>query len=425
MLKGLPASRRAFEPRDSFLVFGAPFIGDADIAEVVDTLRSGWLGFGPKCLRFEDAFARYFNRGSLDAVSVSSCTAAMHLALLASGVGPGDEVITTTLTFAATVNVIEMVGATPVLVDVDPDSQNMTVDAVEAAISPRTHAIIPVHMAGRPCDMHSINKLAARENLVVIEDAAHAIEARIGEDQVGAHSPFIAFSFYATKNMTTAEGGMLLVSDPAVSERVRRLRLHGLSSDAWGRYGQTGFKHYEVSEPGYKYNMTDIQASLGLHQLARLDANLRHREMLWRAYDEAFRSVEGVVTPTPASELQRHARHLYTVRVDESRSGMPRDDVVSGLHNRQVGAGVHFRPVHLHPYYRERYGYREGMFPNAEAIGRTTVSLPLSAVVTLDDVEYVVDAVQDTFAHPKVNTIVLPEAVHPTRPARTVSEVSV
>jgi dTDP-4-amino-4,6-dideoxygalactose transaminase len=380
--------------RDDFLVFGAPLIGQEEIDEVVDTLRSGWIGFGPKCIAFENQFAEYVQ--TKYAISVGSCTAGLHLVLLVSGIGPGDEVVTTPLTFASTVNAIELVGARPVLVDVDPETQNMSPDAFAAAISPRTRAVIPVHMAGRPCDMDGITAVAARHGISVIDDAAHAVEAWSQGKKIGSRGDFSVFSFYATKNLTTAEGGMVATADPAAAERLRRLRLHGLSTEAWGRYSKDGSPSYHVVEPGYKYNMTDIQASLGLHQLNRLEQNLRVRDSLWAMYDAAFEPLDIFDLPAPTRLGDRHARHLYTVGVRSSRA-QARDELATALRSENIGTGVHFVPVHLHPYYSDKYGFREGMFPNAEHIGRTTLSLPMSAKLSERDIADVIEAVQRAY----------------------------
>jgi dTDP-4-amino-4,6-dideoxygalactose transaminase len=388
----LPAMAGGAPVREEFLVFGAPLIGEAEIAEVVDTLRSGWIGFGPKCLRLEREFAGYV--GAAQAVSLGSCTAGLHLALVVAGVGPGDEVITTPLTFAATANVIEHVGARPVFVDVEEASQNISPSAIEAAITPRTKAIIPVHMAGRPCDMDAIGALAERHGLTVIEDAAHAVEGAWNGRKIGSISRFTVFSFYATKNLTTAEGGMLTTADAAGAERIRTLRLHGISKDAWKRYSAAGFTPYETIEPGYKYNLTDLQASLGLHQLARIEENLGVRERLWRFYDAAFADLEAVETPAPCAPEERHARHLYTLLLRPQRLRIDRQRFIEALQAENIGAGIHFVPVHLHAYYREKYGYRPGDFPQAEQVGARTVSLPLSAKLTERDAQDVADAVR-------------------------------
>ncbi len=378
--------------REEFLVFGRPLIGEEEIAEMVDTLRSGWIGFGPKCLRFEEDFARYVHADH--AVSVNSATAALHLALVAAGVGPGDEVVTTPLTFVATANVITHVGATPVFVDVDPRTQNIDPERIAGAVTRRTRAVMPVHMTGWPCDMDAIGGLAERHGLTVIEDAAHAAETWYRGGKVGAISRFTAFSFYATKNLTTGEGGMLTTNDAAVVDRLRALRLHGLDRDAWKRYSPGGFMPYETLEPGYKYNMTDMQASLGLHQLARLEDSLKVREAIWAMYDEAFADVPGVrVRQLPKSAGSRHARHLYTLELDLDGLDCDRGRFMGALAAENIGSGIHFVPVHLHRHYRETYGTRRGDHPHAERIGDRTLSLPLSAAMSADDARDVIAAV--------------------------------
>jgi dTDP-4-amino-4,6-dideoxygalactose transaminase len=384
--------------RPDFLVFGAPRIGQEEIDEVVDTLRSGWIGFGPKCLRFEEDFAAYTR--APHALSLNSATAALHLALIAAGVGEGDEVITTPLTFCATANVIAHVGATPVFVDVEERTQNIDPHRIEAAITPRTRAILPVHMCGWPCDLDAIGTIARRHGIPVIEDAAHATEAWFEGRKIGSISEFTAFSFYATKNMTTAEGGMLTLADDRAHERLRTLRLHGLDKDAWKRYSPGAYVPYETIEPGFKYNMTDLAASLGLHQLARLEGHLHVRRAIWQAYDEAFAELEGVITPRPRDTARtRHARHLYTVRILPEAFGADRTQVAHALAAENIGSGVHFTPVHLHRWYRGALGSRRGDFPVAEAIGDTTLSLPLSAAMTLDDARDVISAMRKIAAH--------------------------
>jgi len=379
--------------RPDFLVFGRPLIGTEEIDEVVDTLRSGWIGFGPKCLRFEEDFAAYTRANH--ALSLNSATAALHLALIGAGVGEGDEVITTPLTFTATANVITHVGARPVFVDVDERTQNIDVTRIERAITPRTRALMPVHMCGWPCDMDELGALAERHGLAVIEDAAHATETWYRGRKIGSISPFTAFSFYATKNMTTAEGGMLTVREDSVRARLAGLRLHGLDKDAWKRYAPGGFMPYETLEPGYKYNMTDLQASLGLHQLARLESNLRVRQAIWRQYDEAFADLDAVSTPqVHDSAHTRHARHLYTLRLVPGRLSCTREEFLHALGAENIGTGIHFVPVHLHRWYRQHLGTGRGDFPVAEAIGDTTLSLPLAASMSAEDARDVVAAVR-------------------------------
>lgn len=384
--------------RPDFLVFGRPMIGEEEIAEVADTLRSGWIGFGPKCLRFEAEFARYAH--APHAVSVNSATAALHLALIVLDMRRGDEVVTTPLTFAATANVIVHTGARPVFADVDPQTQNLDPGELERAITPRTRAVIPVHMTGWPCEMDAIAEIARERGLQVIEDAAHAAETWYRGRKIGSLSRFTAFSFYATKNLTTAEGGMLTTYDDSVVERLRVLRLHGLDKDAWKRYSQGGFVPYQTMEPGFKYNMTDIQASLGVHQLERLERNLEVRGRLWHLYDEGLAGVEGVRTPRlPASPGTRHARHLYTIQLELEKLRVDRAQFMKALSAENIGTGIHFVPVHLHRFYQSTYGYRRGDFPEAERIGDRTVSLPLSASMDEDDALDVVTAVRKVARH--------------------------
>ena len=379
-------------PRERYLVFGAPALGEEEIAEVVATLRSGWIGTGPRVTRFEAEFARYV--GAPHAVALSSCTAALHLALLAAAVGPGDEVITTPLTFCATVNAILHAGATPVLADCDPATGNLDPARAAERIGPRTRALLPVHLAGRPCDAAALGSLAARHGLLVIGDCAHAIET---EDAPGRHvarsADLACFSFYATKNLTTAEGGMLVTADPALAARAKTLGLHGMSHDAWKRYSDEGYVHYEVTEAGFKYNMTDLAAALGLHQLARIEANLARREAIWRRYDEAFAELP-LELPAPPAPGTRHARHLYQLRVETGRLLLSRDRFLAALHAEGIGAGVHYRAVSEHAFYRERLGVAAGEFRHAEDVGRRTFSIPLSAALSDVDVADVIEAVR-------------------------------
>lgn len=381
--------------RSEFLVFGSPKIDEEEIAEVVATLRSGWIGMGPRTLQFEREFAAYV--GAKHAIAVNSCTAALHLGLIAAGVGPGDEVITTPLTFAASANVIVHQGATPVFVDVDRRTQNIDPARVAEKITPRTKALLPIDMLGRPADLDPLMKLARAHGLKVIEDAAHAAEARYRGRHVGTIADFTAFSFYATKNITTGEGGMLTTDDDAAAERLRILRLHGISKDAWKRYSAEGFTPYETIEPGFKYNMLDITAALGLHQLRRVEDNLKTRERYVALYNEAFAELPGVLVPAlePVGPGDRHAQHLYPLLLDLDRPALDRAGFLTALHERKIGTGIHFTALHLHHYYRERFGYRRGDFPEAEFISDRTVSLPLSPAMTEQDVEDVIEAVTE------------------------------
>lgn len=377
--------------RSEFLIFGSPAIGEEEIAEVVATLRSGWLGTGPRVQRFEADFRAY--AGCAHAVALSSCTAGLHLALEVLGIGAGDEVITSPLTFSATANVIIHVGATPVFADVDPRTMNLDPEAVAQAVTPRTRAIMPVHLAGRPCEMDALLQVARRHDLRVVEDAAHAIEGRYRRRAVGTIGDLTAFSFYVTKNLVTGEGGMLTTENVAWADEVRIRALHGISKDAWKRYSAEGFQPYDTIVPGYKYNMMDIQAALGIHQLARLEANLKVRERHWRRYDEAFAGHPLLTTPAPVEPRDRHARHLYTILLDTDRAGMSRNEFIVRLKAENIGTGIHFTPLHLHSYYAKTFGFTRGRFPAAEFIGDRTVSLPLSAKLTDEDVEDVIAAV--------------------------------
>jgi dTDP-4-amino-4,6-dideoxygalactose transaminase len=375
---------------NDFLVFGSPAIGEEEVGEVADSLRSGWLGTGPKVARFEADFAAY--RGASNAVAVSSCTAALHLSLLAAGIGPGDEVITTPLTFCATINAIIHAGATPVLADVDPETMNIDPAAIEAALTPRTRAVVVVHFAGRPCAMDEIETIARRHDLRVIEDCAHAIESEHRGRPTGTIGDFGCFSFYVTKNVVTGEGGMVLARSDTEAARVKTLALHGLSHDAWTRFGDDGYKHYAVVDAGFKYNMTDLQAAIGIHQLARVEANHARRHGVWDRYQEAFSTLP-VGRPPEAAPGTRHAYHLYTLLVDESTTGIDRDAFLAEMTRHGIGVGVHYRSVPEHPHYRERFGWTPEAYPHAMRIGRQTVSLPLSARLTNRDVKDVIAAV--------------------------------
>ncbi len=378
-------------PRRDFLVFGAPAIGEEEIAEVIASLRSGWLGTGPKVARFESDFAAY--TGAPHAVAVSSCTAALHLSMLALRVRPGDEVVTTALTFAATVNAIIHAGATPVLADIDPLTMNLDPEAARAAVTPRTRAILPVHFAGRACDMGALVALRDERGLALIEDCAHAIETEYHGRHAGTFGDFGCFSFYVTKNVVTGEGGMVLAQREEDAARIKVLALHGMSKDAWKRFSDEGYRHYFVTECGYKYNMTDLQAALGIPQLARVERNRARREAIWERYQEAFAALP-LTLPAPPEPGTRHAYHLYTVLVDEERCGVARDDFLEAMTRSNIGVGVHYLSIPEHPYYRERFGWRVEDYPEARRVGRQTVSLPLSPGLADADVEDVIAAVR-------------------------------
>jgi len=378
-------------PLRDFLPFATPLIGEEEIQEVVDTLRSTWITTGPKAKRFEQEFAAYL--GAPGALALSSCTAGLHTALVTLGIGPGAEVVTTPMTFAASVNVIEHVGARPVLVDVEPDTLNLDPGLVAAALTPRTRAILPVHYAGHPAALDPIGDIARPGGLAVIEDAAHALPAKYKGRPIGSGANPVAFSFYPTKNMTTAEGGML-TGDAALLERARTVSLHGMTRDAWSRYDRGGQWFYEVVLPGFKYNMTDIQAALGMWQLRKLAAFQERRRAVVRLYTEAFADQDALEVPVERSDVE-HAWHLYVLRLREEALRIDRNVFIDELKQRNIGTSVHFIPIHLHPYYRDKYGYRPESFPVALTNYRRMLSLPLSARVSDADAADVISAVLD------------------------------
>jgi dTDP-4-amino-4,6-dideoxygalactose transaminase len=377
--------------RREFLIFGAPTIEQPEVDEVVASLRSGWLGTGPKVLQFEKNFAAY--KGVPDAAALSSCTAALHLSILAAGIGPGDEVITSPLTFCATVNAIIHAGATPVLADVDARSMNLDPDAVAARITRKTRAILPVHFGGRPCEMDALLQIAQRHGLKVIEDCAHAIEAEYKGRKTGTLGDFGCFSFYVTKNVVTGEGGMVLAREPDDLSRIKVLGLHGMSKDAWKRFSDAGYKHYQVVDCGFKYNMMDLQAAIGIHQLARVEAGWCRRREIWTRYDAAFGDLP-LVLPAAPDAWTRHAYHLYTILVSPESCGIDRDGFLEAMTAQNIGVGVHYLSVPEHPYYQRALGWSAADYPQAMRIGRQTVSLPLSPGLTDADVADVIAAVR-------------------------------
>lgn len=371
------------------MIFGSPLIEEPEIQEVVKTLRSGWLGTGPKVAKFEDIFKEY--TGAKFAMALNSCTAGLHLSMLVSGIGNGDEVITTPLTFCSTANAIIHTGATPIFVDVEKETMNIDPVRIEEAITPRTKAIIPVHIAGRPCNMAAIMDIAKRHNLIVIEDAAHCIEGWYKGKKIGNIGDITCFSFYVTKNIVTGEGGMVTTNKEVWADKIKMYGLHGLSKDAWRRYSDEGFVHYHVIFPGFKYNMMDIQASLGIHQMKRIDKYLKRRQEIWEMYNEAFSDLS-VICPSEPEKNTVHARHLYTLLIDIDNIKKSRDDIQQALHELNIGTGIHFISLHLHDYYRKTYGFKPDDFPNAKFISERTISIPLSAKLSDEDVEDVITA---------------------------------
>lgn len=375
-----------------FLPFHVPDIGDEEIDAVVDVLRSGWLTTGPKANQFEQEFAAAV--GARFAIAVNSCTAAIHLALDACGLQEGDEVIIPTMTFAATGEAVTYFGARPVLVDCEEDTLNIAPDRIEEAITSRTKAIIPVHFAGHPCEMNRILELAKSRNLSVIEDAAHAFPARYQGKAVGTIGDCTCFSFYATKTITTGEGGMVTTDNADMAKRIRAMSLHGLSRDAWNRYTAQGSWYYEILAPGFKYNLTDIAAALGIAQLHKCERFWKVRDHYASLYEEGFRDLSEIICPSAAEHVQ-HAWHLYVIQLDLDQLRIGRNEFVQLLQQEQIGCSVHFIPLHLHPYYRNTWGYRSEEFPVATAVYQRTVSLPLYPKMSESDVRRVIKIVRE------------------------------
>ena len=379
--------------RETFLPFALPDVDDAEIAEVASVIRSGWLTSGSKAAQFESEFAAFV--GAKHAVAVNSCTAAMHLALEAIGLRAQDEVIVPTYTFAATAEVVRYFGAKPVLVDVDPVSLCIDPAKVEAAITPRTRAIVPVHMGGRSAEMDEIGATASRHDLRVIEDAAHAFPTKYRGRMIGSISDFTCFSFYATKTLTTGEGGMICTDNEKWADRCRVMCLHGISHQAWKRYTAEGSWYYEIVAPGFKYNMTDIAAAMGLVQLHKAGRMREQRERIARRYTTAFRGLPELEPAPEAPAQDQHAWHLYALRLNLDSFTIDRARFFDELKDRKIGASVHFIPLHLHPYYRETYGYKPDHFPVASREYQREVSLPIYSKMTDDDVQDVIDAVTE------------------------------
>jgi dTDP-4-amino-4,6-dideoxygalactose transaminase len=387
-------SLAAIRSASNYLIFGQPCIEEQEIREVVKSMRTGWLGSGKKVLLFEEMMREY--KGVQHAVAVNSCTSGLQLSCQAAGLQPGDEVITTAMTFCATINAISNAGATPVIADIDPKTYNLDPDEILRRITPRTKAIMPVHFAGRPCDMERIMAIATEHRLKVIEDCAHAIETKFRGQHAGTFGACGVLSFYSTKNITTGEGGMVLTNDAAFADRIRAMALHGLSTDAWQRFLDDGYKHYEVMEAGTKANMMDLQAAIGIHQLPRIERYSARRLEIWNRYLEAFADLP-LECPPPLEPESSHALHLFTVLIDSERAGFDRDFFIRHLHRDNVGIGVHYRQIAEHHFYQQRFGWRPSDYPHAAAYGQQTVSLPLSPRLRNSDVNDVIMAVRRVF----------------------------
>lgn len=377
-------------PSTRFLNFALPTIGDEECEEVIRTLRGGWLTYGPKTKLFEERFSNYI--GVQNSIAVNSATSGLHLALLALGIGPGDEVIVPVITFCSTANVVVHMGARPVFCDVS-DDLNIDVSKIRELITDKTKAIIPVHFAGQACDMDEIGQIAKEYDLKVIEDAAHAVGSAYRNRKIGTISDITVFSFYPTKNMTAAEGGMVTTQDNRLAEKIRILSMHGISKDAYKRYQADGSWYYEVLYPGYKYNMTDIQAAIGIHQLRKLPDFIEKRQYYVGLYNESFRFIPEIIFPMVHPD-RYHTWHLYVIGLEIDSLKITRGEFINLLKEENIGSSVHFIPLHFHPYYRKTFGYKIGDFPKAEWFYERIVSLPLYPKLTESDIYYIIFAVR-------------------------------
>ena len=384
-------------PKGDFLKQQVPFhrasVGEEEVRAASEVIRSGWLTMGPKTFEFEEKFAKYV--GARYAIAVSTGTAALHLALEAAGVQAGDEVILPTTTFTATAEAVIYLGAKPVLADIDPATMNLDPQDTGRRITPKTKAIIPVHFGGQPCDMEQFHELARGHNLRLIEDAAHALPSEYRGERVGRLSEFTCFSFYATKTLTTGEGGMVTTDNSAAADRMRLMRLHGIGRDAWKRYRADGSWHYDVLESGFKYNPTDFQSAMGVVQLAKCDALRNARQTVARRYSIAFSPFEELAIPTVLTDRST-SWHLYVLRLHLDLLTRDRNSFIEALQRRGVACGVHFIPLHMHPYYQREYGYRAGQFPRAEREYRACLSLPIYPGMTEEEIQYVIKSVAET-----------------------------
>ena len=374
-----------------YITFGSPAIGKEEIKAVTKCLKSGWIGTGPLVKKFEKKFSNYSN--SKFAIAVGSCTAALHLSLNSINLREGDEVIVPAMTFCSTVNSIIHSGYKPVLADVNLETMNIDPEEIEKKITKKTKALVIVHFAGRPCDMSKILKIVKKHNLILIEDCAHAIEASYEKKKCGTFGLYGCFSFYVTKNLVTAEGGMILSNSKKNVDPIKQRALHGMSKDAWKRYSDKGYKHYDIIDAGFKYNMTDIQAAMGLEQLKKINRHSEKRNKIWREYQEFFKDYD-ILTPAKIDKNKIHAKHLYTVLIDKKKIGIDRDHFMIELHNKGVGTGVHYRSIPSHTFYKKKFGWNESDYKNSSLIGSQTVSLPLSPNLNRKDMDKIFSSIK-------------------------------
>jgi dTDP-4-amino-4,6-dideoxygalactose transaminase len=385
------ATENKLPVRTTFLPFSRPSVGEEEIQEIIDSIHSGWITTGPKVEKFADVLSHYVGAPFLS--PVSSATAGLHLALLAHGIKPGDEVITTPLTFAATANVIVLAGATPVFADIDKETLQVRVSEIEKKITPRTRAIIPVHFAGQPVDLDPLIELAKKKKLAIIEDAAHSIGTEYKSKKIGSHGTTTVFSFHPNKNMTTGEGGAVTAFDEEIIKSVNLLKFHGMDKNAWKRFDKSGSARYDISVPGYKYNMMDIQAAMGLHQIKKLDGFIEVRTKRALKYQKVFSNVAGLIVPQEVAYPHKHAWHLYTPLIDIDSLTISRDQFMQELKNLNIGSGLHYTAVHEFSYYAQKYGYKPHDFPETHFVSDRILSLPLFPSMTNQDQEDVIEAV--------------------------------
>ena len=380
-----------FNLRSSYLVFGSPIIQEDEIEAVISTLKSGWIGTGPKVHQFEEEIKNYL--GVKHAVAVSSCTAGLHLSVVALGIGAGDEVIVPDMTFAATANAVIHSGATPIFVDVDRLNMTLDIKDLGKKINKKTKAIIPVHFAGFPCDIGAIETIAKDHNLFIIHDAAHALETEYKGKKVGSYKDLASFSFYVTKNITTIEGGLVATNNDEIADKIKIFALHGMTKDAWKRFSDDGYKHYQVVYPGFKYNMTDVQASIGLSQFKKIESFAKRRKEIWNIYQTELKNLP-LFLPKDTCENSKHAYHLFPIMIDTEKTKITRDQILNKLHKMNIGTGVHYLALHTQPYYRERFNLSDSDFPNSSFISERTLSIPFSAKLTDNDVEDVINSLK-------------------------------
>lgn len=378
-----------------YIKFSQPFIGTQEIKSTINTLKSGWLSTGKKTKIFEDKFKKF--KGSKYAIALNSCTAAIHLSLLALGLKKGDEVITTALTFCSTINSIIYTGATPVLVDVDPITQNIDHNKIEKKITKKTKALLVVHFAGRPCEMNKISKIAKKYKLKLIEDCAHAIETKYNSKNTGTFGDFGCFSFYATKNLVTGEGGMIITNNKKFYQKIKVLSLHGMDKAAWNRYGKQGYRHYDVTQIGYKYNMSDIQSSIGIEQLKKLNIHHKIREKIWNKYEKSFKNLSFGKPKSFNKKKIKHSYHLYNLFINKQRDGLTRDQAISQLHKKKIGVGIHYRAIPEHSIYKKVFDWKLKDYPNSKRIGRETISIPLSPALKEKEVDTIIKSIKKIF----------------------------